>query len=139
MSCTRRRQIKTKKTQLTNFPRKKADLVTQFIKVQNNTESTDSRIQNITDCMEIKVHTGVNSLKWCILKELTDIKNSIKNEKKNESVQQRLPAVDVQNKSTNGNRSNNKKTLNNPVPVNNQKSSISVHCWRFYYKTPESG
>ena len=59
--------------------------------------------------MEIKVQTEVNSLKWCILKELTDIKNSIKNGKKNESVQQRLPAVDVQNESTNGNRSNNKK------------------------------
>ena len=109
MSCTRRRQIKTKKTQLTNFPRKKADLVTQFIKVQNNTESTDSRIQNITDCMEIKVQTEVNSLKLCILKELTGTKNSINNEQKNESVQQRLHAVYVQNESTNGNISNNNK------------------------------
>ena len=97
------------KNTVDKLSKEKADLVTQLINVQNNTESTDSNIQNITDCMESKVQTEVNSLKLCILKELTGTKNSIKNEQKNESVQQRLHAVDVQNESTNGNRSNNNK------------------------------
>lgn len=83
-SCTARCLIleedksKMKKT-IEKLSKEKSDLLTQLIKVQNSSETTDSKIQDLTDCMEIKVQTEINSLKQCILHELAEIKTSIAN------------------------------------------------------------
>lgn len=77
------------KTTIDKLSKEKSELVTQMIKNQNTMANTDSQIQTITDCMEIKLQAEMSSLKQSLLQELSEIKMVMENKKVAEPAQKK--------------------------------------------------
>lgn len=114
--CLEEEKTKMKLT-VDRLSKEKSELVTQLIKMENKSESAESLLQNLTDCVEIKVESEIRELKKSLLGELSEIKSSISlaNVQRNQS---RQPASTNFNQSTvKPSASGNVSSLRNGNPI----------------------